>query len=159
MRAEEAGGDADDDDAQRQQQRQRISSFRSQILWNERVGLGGLMHRALLEPINNNNDFAETFRRNGDNNQSCQPCEPIFSIETLINELPGKKTSLMKSEPSPREMLLRALRGKKLESNGGGLKVSRMKMCSSCRRAKYCSKLCQVYDWRSGRHKMECQFL
>ena len=38
-------------------------------------------------------------------------------------------------------------------------RVSRMKMCSSCRRAKYCSKLCQVYDWRSGRHKMECQYL
>lgn len=38
-------------------------------------------------------------------------------------------------------------------------RVSRMKMCSSCRRAKYCSKLCQVYDWRSGRHKVECQFL
>eukprot|EP00979_Chaetoceros_neogracilis_P010386 scaffold2455_cov212-Chaetoceros_neogracile.AAC.40 len=37
--------------------------------------------------------------------------------------------------------------------------VSRMKMCSSCRRAKYCSKLCQVYDWRSGQHKMECQYL
>jgi TPR repeat protein len=39
------------------------------------------------------------------------------------------------------------------------VKVSRMKMCSRCCRAKYCSKLCQVYDWRSGRHKMECQFL
>mmetsp|Transcript_51973 Transcript_51973/g.62518 ORF Transcript_51973/g.62518 Transcript_51973/m.62518 type:complete len:462 (-) Transcript_51973:269-1654(-) len=38
-------------------------------------------------------------------------------------------------------------------------KVSRMKMCSSCRRAKYCSKLCQVFDWRSGRHKLECQYL
>jgi len=38
-------------------------------------------------------------------------------------------------------------------------RVSRMKMCSSCRRAKYCSKLCQVYDWRSGRHKMECHHL
>jgi len=37
--------------------------------------------------------------------------------------------------------------------------VSRMKMCSSCRRAKYCSKLCQLYDWRSGRHKKECQYL
>ena len=37
--------------------------------------------------------------------------------------------------------------------------VSRMKMCSRCCRAKYCSKLCQVYDWRSGRHKMECQHL
>mmetsp|Transcript_3127 Transcript_3127/g.4777 ORF Transcript_3127/g.4777 Transcript_3127/m.4777 type:complete len:497 (+) Transcript_3127:140-1630(+) len=39
------------------------------------------------------------------------------------------------------------------------LRVSRMKMCSQCRRAKYCSKLCQVYDWRSGKHKMECQYL
>ena len=38
-------------------------------------------------------------------------------------------------------------------------RVSRMKMCSQCRKAKYCSKLCQVYDWRSGRHKTECQYL
>jgi MYND finger len=39
------------------------------------------------------------------------------------------------------------------------VRVSRMKMCSRCCRAKYCSKLCQVYDWRSGRHKTECQYL
>jgi hypothetical protein len=39
------------------------------------------------------------------------------------------------------------------------LRVSRMKMCSSCQRAKYCSKLCQVSDWRSGRHKRECGFI
>lgn len=39
------------------------------------------------------------------------------------------------------------------------VRVSRMKMCSRCCRAKYCSKLCQVYDWRSGRHKNECQYL
>ncbi len=38
-------------------------------------------------------------------------------------------------------------------------RVSRMKMCSRCCKAKYCSKLCQVYDWRSSQHKMECQFL
>lgn len=38
-------------------------------------------------------------------------------------------------------------------------RVSRMKMCSRCCRAKYCSKLCQVYDWRSSQHKMECTFL
>mmetsp|Transcript_101737 Transcript_101737/g.294413 ORF Transcript_101737/g.294413 Transcript_101737/m.294413 type:complete len:468 (+) Transcript_101737:96-1499(+) len=38
-------------------------------------------------------------------------------------------------------------------------RVSRMKMCSRCCRAKYCSKLCQMYDWRSSQHKMECQFL
>lgn len=42
---------------------------------------------------------------------------------------------------------------------GRGNRVSRMKMCSRCCRAKYCSKLCQVYDWRSGRHKTECHFL
>ena len=39
------------------------------------------------------------------------------------------------------------------------IQVSRMRMCSSCCRAKYCSKLCQIYDWRHGRHKTECQFL
>eukprot|EP00592_Proboscia_alata_P003006 CAMPEP_0194366356 /NCGR_PEP_ID=MMETSP0174-20130528/14392_1 /TAXON_ID=216777 /ORGANISM="Proboscia alata, Strain PI-D3" /LENGTH=467 /DNA_ID=CAMNT_0039141493 /DNA_START=64 /DNA_END=1467 /DNA_ORIENTATION=- len=45
------------------------------------------------------------------------------------------------------------------ESGDGGkcVKVARMKMCSSCRTAKYCSKLCQVYDWRSERHRMECR--
>jgi len=39
------------------------------------------------------------------------------------------------------------------------MKCARMKVCSSCRRAKYCSKLCQVHDWRSGHHKMECQYI
>lgn len=42
---------------------------------------------------------------------------------------------------------------------GRNNRVSRMKMCSRCCRAKYCSKLCQVYDWRSGRHKTECHHL
>jgi len=42
---------------------------------------------------------------------------------------------------------------------GPDFKLSRMKMCSSCRRAKYCSKLCQVYDWRVGRHRAECGIL
>jgi hypothetical protein len=49
--------------------------------------------------------------------------------------------------------------GTSIENGKRSFRVSRMKMCSSCRRAKYCSKLCQVYDWRSGRHKMECQYL
>ena len=44
-------------------------------------------------------------------------------------------------------------------NNSKVMRVSRMKMCSRCCRAKYCSKLCQVYDWRSNRHKNECQFL
>jgi hypothetical protein len=41
----------------------------------------------------------------------------------------------------------------------GAVQCARMKMCSTCRRAKYCSKLCQIYDWRSGRHKVECRYL
>mmetsp|Transcript_27670 Transcript_27670/g.39577 ORF Transcript_27670/g.39577 Transcript_27670/m.39577 type:complete len:436 (+) Transcript_27670:214-1521(+) len=43
--------------------------------------------------------------------------------------------------------------------SGFQMVCARMKVCSSCRRAKYCSKLCQVYDWRSDRHKVECQFI
>jgi hypothetical protein len=42
---------------------------------------------------------------------------------------------------------------------GPDFKLSRMKMCSSCRRAKYCSKFCQVHDWRVGKHKDECACL
>mmetsp|Transcript_16833 Transcript_16833/g.29682 ORF Transcript_16833/g.29682 Transcript_16833/m.29682 type:complete len:368 (+) Transcript_16833:849-1952(+) len=93
-----------------------------------------------------------------------QPCQerPVFSIESLLLEMPAKKTITLTTtdslELSPLERLRQALRNKP-RLGGHGLKVSRMKMCSSCRRAKYCSKLCQVYDWRSGRHKMECQFL
>lgn len=66
---------------------------------------------------------------------------------TLLNLLDDdkKKESCAKNFPRPR--------------SERSFRVSRMKMCSSCRRAKYCSKLCQVYDWRSGQHKMECQFL
>jgi len=56
----------------------------------------------------------------------------------------------------PREQVM-ALASQNQESCS--LKCARMKMCSSCRRAKYCSKICQVYDWRSGRHKLECQFI
>jgi len=57
------------------------------------------------------------------------------------------KSSMSSTLKVPRSIMDRSFR------------VSRMKMCSSCRRAKYCSKLCQVYDWRSGQHKMECQYL
>jgi len=44
----------------------------------------------------------------------------------------------------------------KLEKSKDKPKVSKMKVCSSCRSAKYCSKFCQSYDWRSGRHRAEC---
>jgi len=90
-----------------------------------------------------------------------QPCQrEVFSIESLLPQ-PAAETKPDaddSAEPTPLEKLRSALRNRSRLS-GHGLKVSRMKMCSSCRRAKYCSKLCQVYDWRSGKHKMECQFL
>ncbi|KAL9186936.1 hypothetical protein ACHAXT_010656 [Thalassiosira profunda] len=87
-------------------------------------------------------------------------CSPsTFSIEAVLQNMsPRKMDHADSSGPSPSEKIQEALRNKPKWS-GHGLKVSRMKMCSSCRRAKYCSKLCQVYDWRSGRHKMECQFI
>lgn len=58
---------------------------------------------------------------------------------------------------TPKTFCLQALACREGESKVD--RVSRMKMCSRCCRAKYCSKLCQVYDWRSSQHKMECQFL
>ena len=67
-----------------------------------------------------------------------------FTLLNLFDD-DKKKESCAKNFPRPR--------------SERSFRVSRMKMCSSCRRAKYCSKLCQVYDWRSGQHKMECQFL
>jgi len=78
------------------------------------------------------------------------PLPPLLeaSLLKLIDDdvdANGKKDAVEVSIPRPR--CERSFR------------VSRMKMCSSCRRAKYCSKLCQVYDWRSGQHKMECQYL
>ena len=41
----------------------------------------------------------------------------------------------------------------------GSCSISRMQMCSHCRKAKYCSKQCQVYDWVHGQHRMECTHL
>lgn len=78
-------------------------------------------------------------------NQPTTPSENSHShdsIESVVLERPS--TSNSQSEP---------------DTPTHDVRVSRMKMCSRCCRAKYCSKLCQVYDWRSGRHKMECQFL
>jgi len=136
--------------------------------------LPGARH-GILEPANVNNvslhDLEATNRE-----VQCQPCQHLmFSIETLLppatdddnddnknnkNDEKLNPDADFSSEPSPLEKLREALRNKQPQAGGDhGLKVSRMKMCSSCRRAKYCSKLCQVYDWRSGRHKMECQFL
>lgn len=122
---------------------------------------GGARFRDVFEPVNANDieGGARTFGV-----AQCQPCQerPGFSFESLLRKMPTDQmpdaADLSSDTPSPLEQLRRALRDKP-RWGGHGLKVSRMKMCSSCRRAKYCSKLCQVYDWRSGRHKMECQFL
>jgi len=86
-------------------------------------------------------------------------CHEVFSIESFLPKISETTSSKESSEPSPLEQLREYLRNKTECRDRHGFKVSRMKMCSSCRRAKYCSKLCQVYDWRSGRHKMECRFL
>jgi hypothetical protein len=120
----------------------------------------------ILEPMNVSYRFVGLeFGDNGHRRQL--PGQPLFSIEPLVTQLPNfsnrrgsadSSSSSSSFEPSPLNTLLEVLRNKPT-SIGRGLKVSRMKMCSSCRRAKYCSKLCQVLDWRSGKHKMECQFL
>jgi hypothetical protein len=41
----------------------------------------------------------------------------------------------------------------------GPCRIARMQMCSHCLKAKYCSKQCQVYDWKYGLHRMECTHL
>ncbi|KAL7528840.1 hypothetical protein ACHAXR_003524 [Thalassiosira sp. AJA248-18] len=139
-------------------------------------------HHNIFEPFNAN-DIGGNHPRHRhhhfveEGQHQPSPCcqRPIFSIEPLLREIPSSSaneksitnkqpasptssSSASESPPSPLEKIRQALRNKP-RLTGHGLKVSRMKMCSSCRRAKYCSKLCQVYDWRSGRHKIECQFL
>lgn len=67
--------------------------------------------------------------------------------------------SIMESNLTPTRIAHSSSSTQGTPNNDALHRVSRMKMCSRCCRAKYCSKLCQVYDWRSGRHKLECQFL
>ena len=128
------------------------------------------LRNAVLEPVNASDNNINN-NHGGQQQQHPQVCHQreVFSIESLLAEVSAESTTNGKmadssasspsaAESSPLEKIRQALRNKP-PSSGHGLKVSRMKMCSSCRRAKYCSKLCQVYDWRSNRHKMECQFL
>ena len=129
---------------------QRVRKHQTSHCWNPLCGRwaykrdGGARHHA-FEPTDANDDahFGE-----------------VFSIEPLLPQQPAEITNnpAHSSEPSPLGKIRQALRNRP-QWSGHGLKVSRMKMCSSCRRAKYCSKLCQVYDWRSNRHKMECHHL
>lgn len=146
--------------------RARVNGARdaNPIHGSDDLHLGGVARQNLFEPLNASD--------NGEGSHSPtttsfgSPERPVFSIESLLLQLPAAKATTDTTAPaidsleppSPLQQLLQALRNKS-QLSGHGLKVSRMKMCSSCRRAKYCSKLCQVYDWRSGRHKMECQFL
>ncbi len=161
----------------------QIRMARPQAMWHERNGanhrdFGGVhvdnriehhqqqqlqplqARHDFLEPMNGFDRIAIPFRDYGYSQQP--PRQPLFSIQPLVAQLPNYMSSVNSSssslEPSPPNTLQEVLRNKPI-AIGHGLKVSRMKMCSSCRRAKYCSKLCQVFDWRSGKHKMECQFL
>lgn len=80
-----------------------------------------------------------------------------FSIRHMLPELPNESTQ-QNHAVSPLGKMRHTMQYRCYPIENG-TKVSRMKMCSSCRRAKFCSKLCQVYDWRSGRHKAECPHL
>ena len=103
----------------------------------------------LLEPINLNDAMTENF-----NNRP-----RAFSIGSILPQSPTRTAKVdLNHLLSPLDKILHCLECKP-QNSAFGLKVSRMKMCSSCRRAKYCSKLCQTFDWRSGRHKMECGYL
>ncbi|KAL7553109.1 hypothetical protein ACHAWF_016367 [Thalassiosira exigua] len=92
----------------------------------------------------------------GNGNVDSKSCRALpYSIESLL-PCPNPFTD----DSTPLARLRTALREERAQwGERDGPLPSRMKMCSSCRRAKYCSKLCQVYDWRSGRHKAECQYL
>lgn len=121
----------------------RAISSTTQRPHDQREGIYGL-----LEPFNANDATTGSLLR-----------RRVFSIEAIIPQSPRREKTVDDFNLlSPLEKIRHCLDSKP-HTSSFGLKVSRMKMCSSCRRAKYCSKLCQVYDWRSGRHKMECQFL
>ena len=78
---------------------------------------------------------------------------PVFSIESLLPQSQLDITSkIVDLDSSPLGKIRRALCvPARSHTSSNGLKVSRMKMCSSCRRAKYCSKLCQVSLNRNSR--------
>lgn len=87
-----------------------------------------------------------------------RPWSFVFYRQQLGASTSPSDVSPNQSPPEP-DTLERPSTNHSHNEDDTDLRVSRMKMCSRCCRAKYCSKLCQVYDWRSGRHKMECQFL
>jgi MYND finger len=96
-------------------------------------------NRPVVGMVNNNN-ITENVR------------QPVGVLQRLHERLHHSKS---KSSASKTTIQAMAWKAGDVEVD----RVSRMKMCSRCCRAKYCSKLCQVYDWRSSQHKMECQFL
>jgi len=91
---------------------------------------------------------------------------PLARGRSIVCSINGSQTDDGdRGHPPPRSYTSRTHACKAIQAlawEQGNVKVdrvSRMKMCSRCCKAKYCSKLCQVYDWRSSQHKMECQFL
>jgi hypothetical protein len=129
---------------------------------HQRRGMDGL-----LEPFypNDANDSPGDVDNSNDlNNDELEGIfrnrQRLFSIESILPPSPMRSSKNYSCNLlSAREKIRQCLENKQQASSFVKVAVARMKMCSSCRRAKYCSKLCQVYDWRSGRHKMECQFL
>ena len=124
-------------------------------------GMEGLLEPFHLNDMNFNREQVDD-DSNGLNNTGFEGIfrnrQRVFSIESMLPHSPAVRSPKAADNCnllSPNEKIRQSLESKPQASKP----VSRMKMCSSCRRAKYCSKLCQVYDWRSGRHKLECQFL
>lgn len=81
----------------------------------------------ILEPFNANDDATSE--------RSYHDRQRVFSIESL---LPQSHTGVHNSSLSSPLQKLRECLENKPHTLGLGSKVSRMKMCSSCRRAKYC---------------------
>jgi MYND finger len=98
--------------------------------------------------------FARTANRYGGSNISTIGGSPLQQMQASRHHNTMASVPCNHTHPSESNQALAWKCGRKTVDC-----VSRMKMCSRCCRAKYCSKLCQVYDWRSNQHKMECQFL
>ena len=38
-----------------------------------------------------------------------------------------------------------------------GEQATKLSMCTACRKVKYCSRTCQIVDWKFGKHRQVCQ--
>ena len=120
-----------------------------------RNGNGEAASEAPIARTGDQNPRPGTARNNNNDNSTANagPRAGPADAETRVDSS-GTSDESSSSQPGNQN-----IDGGSTTASSVDVRVSRMKMCSRCCRAKYCSKLCQVYDWRSGRHKMECQFL